>query len=113
MQIIYSIITGNIGKELFQRLLSFQPKEIFIIYKNNSNNIYNDIPTLIRSENGGSTKVHHGTHNDKFIDFAKYTDIVYLCCSQNKDNIGLVNHSFLSYLKSKCVIVNIARVSSE
>ena len=36
-------------------------------------------------------------------------DVVFLCCSQSAENLGLVDAAFLSRLKRGCLLVNIAR----
>ena len=49
-----------------------------------------------------------GTSEDLPI-IAKDIDIIFLCCSQNKDNIGVVNKTFLSHFKPGVILINIAR----
>ena len=46
---------------------------------------------------------------DAFATLAKDADVVFICCSQNKDNVGLVNRAFIAHLKPGAVIVNVAR----
>jgi phosphoglycerate dehydrogenase-like enzyme len=41
---------------------------------------------------------------------AASADIVFICCSQNQSNIGLVDKVFLDHLKDSAIIVNVARV---
>ena len=36
-------------------------------------------------------------------------DVVFLCCSQSAENLGLVNEDFIARLKRGCLLVNIAR----
>ena len=36
-------------------------------------------------------------------------DVIFLCCSQNPDNVGMVNKAFLSHCKPGVVIVNVSR----
>ena len=36
-------------------------------------------------------------------------DIVFLCCTQSAENLGLVNETFIGRLKRGCLLVNIAR----
>ena len=48
----------------------------------------------------------------EFPRLAAVADIVFICCSQNSSNIGLVDKAFLSHLKSTAIIINVARVSS-
>jgi lactate dehydrogenase-like 2-hydroxyacid dehydrogenase len=47
---------------------------------------------------------------DQFPRLAAVADIVFICCSQNSSNMGLVDKAFISQLKQSCVIVNVARV---
>lgn len=46
----------------------------------------------------------------EFPRLAASADIVFICCSQNQSNIGLVDKVFLHHLKDSAIIVNIARV---
>jgi phosphoglycerate dehydrogenase-like enzyme len=41
--------------------------------------------------------------------FASEADIVFICCSQNSGNRGLVDKTFLSCLKDGTIIINVAR----
>ena len=45
-----------------------------------------------------------------FRDLAATADIVFICCSQNSLNMGLVDKSFISCLKDSAIIINVARV---
>ena len=36
-------------------------------------------------------------------------DVVFLCCTQSAENLGLVNETFLGRLRRGCLLVNIAR----
>ena len=47
---------------------------------------------------------------NRFRDLAATADIVFICCSQNSSNMGLVDKAFLSCLKDSAVIINVARV---
>lgn len=46
---------------------------------------------------------------EQFPEYAANADVVTLCCSQNSNNIGLVNKDFLSAMKSGAFLVNVAR----
>lgn len=50
----------------------------------------------------------YGTDKD-LSNLIKDKDIIFLCCSQNKDNMGLVNNSFMSQMKRGAIVINIAR----
>ena len=95
---------GNIGKQLLQRLKVFQPENIYIIQRSTG-------PKHLKSEDSqhSQTCIHIGT-NDNYIEYAKYTDICFICCSQNSDNLGMVNREFIYSLRKGAVIVNVARV---
>lgn len=48
----------------------------------------------------------------QFKDFsrlARDVDVVFLCCSQTRENMGLVNNAFITALKRGCILINIAR----
>ena len=103
---------GNIAKELINRLLAFQVKNIFIIYKQPRDN-----DSLIQSIQSGSSytsastiNIQAGQAEEKFKEFAAQTEVVFLCCTQNKDNIGLVDKYFITSLKKDAIIVNVSRV---
>ena len=46
---------------------------------------------------------------DQFSHLAKDADVVFICCSQNSSNIGLVNQEFISHLKPGAILINVAR----
>ena len=46
----------------------------------------------------------------EFPRLAALADIVFICCSQNQSNIGLVDKNFVNHLKDSAIIVNVARV---
>ena len=47
---------------------------------------------------------------DEFPRLASTADVVFICCSQNSSNMGLVDNAFLAHLKDGVVIINVARV---
>ena len=122
---------GNIGKELLQRLKAFQPENIFIIQRSKGTKHLKSVDSQPSQDSQGSqhsqgsqdsqssqyfqpsqgsqTSIHIGTNAD-YIKYAKYTDICFLCCSQNSDNMGMVNNEFIYSLRKGAVIVNVARV---
>lgn len=46
---------------------------------------------------------------DMYKTLARDADIVFICCSQNASNIGLVDKEFIAALKPGAVIINVAR----
>lgn len=95
---------GGIGTQLLKRLIAFDMKHIFVVRRSvNMKSVNIDLPTNISS---GSVEIGD---EDSFDQFAPRCDVVFLCCSQNESNIGLVNKAFLSKLKRGAVIVNVAR----
>ena len=96
---------GGIGKQLKQRLLGFDMNIIIISrsmeQKLNENNTEKERNiTYIHPDEMATTPG------------VKEADLVYICCSQNKDNIGLVNKQFIELLKPGVLVVNVARVST-
>ena len=102
---------GNIGHELLNRLVAFQLKNIFVIHRSKNLNTTDIVNSSQSDDISTTTNIEYGTHDEKFDDFAQQTDIIFLCCSQNKENIGFVNKTLISKLKPNCIIINVARVS--
>jgi len=91
---------GNIGKQLLTRLLAFGTKEIIVVSKYGADD--GPIPAGVRF-----------LRPEDFLNQQSHDiDILFLCCSQNANNIGLVNKNFLSHLTRDVYIVNVARVSA-
>lgn len=95
---------GAIGRHLLRRLVAFDMKKIFVVQRT-SRTPQEDFERLANVEFGSVADFHER--------FAASTDIVFLCCSQNASNIGLVNKTFLDSLKPKSIVVNVARVSQK
>ncbi len=90
---------GGIGKQLAQRLSSFEVN-VSVIKK-----------TLDEMDERGILPDYVddlGVESD-FPRLAAKSDIIFLCCSQNNENFGMVNKNFISYLKPGSIIVNVAR----
>lgn len=90
---------GGIAKQLLKRLLPFELRRICIVQRilnppNESlpdNVIFGDV--------------------SNFTEFAATADVVYLCCNQNTETMGMVDKGFLSAMKQRSVLINVARVS--
>ena len=98
---------GGIGYQLKTRLEAFDMKIIVVSddhpeLHGNTHHKHEPIPgvTYIKASEMATTPG------------VKEADVVFICCSQNKDNIGFVNNEFISQLKPGVFLVNIARVSS-
>lgn len=104
---------GNIGKALVQRLIAFQVKNIFIVYRqprDSKSLVESIISSSSPSSSSPTVNIQAGRAEEKFLEFAAQTDVVFLSCTQNKDNIGLVDREFIAKLKKDAVIVNVSRV---
>lgn len=131
---------GNIGKDLIKRLISFEPNHIYVITKSKlkpssyslqSNSPHKSTTSAVSSssspyilvglskeseryidtDNSNFTEMVTFGSPDQFSNYARHTDIVFVCCSQNDSNKGFVNKEFIECLPSNSVIVNVARVS--
>jgi len=90
---------GGLGKELAKRLFAFNPRRIVAVkrvpwvgpppQRIDEIGTVSDLPRLLKD-----------------------VDIVFICCSQNKSNLGIVNKSFVDAINKQAIIVNIARVNS-
>jgi len=95
---------GGMGKKLLQRLLPFDLSNITIVVR--------DLSKIVLIEN------NYGI-NIEFVSIYNYrchlpaADAIFLCCSQNASNFGMVNNEFLANLKSDSFIINVARVYSK
>ena len=102
--IIFGI--GGMGKNLLKRLIAFGISSICVVARDTDkaaaavNNICGSLDT---------TTVKCVSQSDMH-QFSSIADVLFLCCSQNRDNIGMVNAEFISKLKPGCIIVNVARV---
>ena len=67
-----------------------------------------EAPSSSSTTNGGAHFVRTGTA--AYTERARTADLVFLCCSQNKDNFGMVDQAFISGLKPGVLVVNVARV---
>jgi phosphoglycerate dehydrogenase-like enzyme len=88
---------GGLGKELARRLFPFNPRKLVAVkripwiglppQKIDEVGTLRDLPRLLEG-----------------------VDIVFICCSHNQSNLGVVNKSFIDLLNKHAIIVNIARV---
>lgn len=80
------------------RLRGFEVSNICAIGRNH---IPEDLQGIGRIDEYGQLK--------DFARLARDVDIVFLCCSQTRENFGLVDSAFIGALKRGCIIINIAR----
>eukprot|EP01038_Epipyxis_sp_PR26KG_P008169 gene8169-11054_t len=118
---------GGIGRQLHDRLKAFT-KDIIIVKRNKNESkseiAYENaitmrqqdpaIPVSISNQESFPLSENHGEElwvspDDFLAGPSGCIDILFLCCSQNKDNIGFVNRDFINKLKTGCIIVNVAR----
>lgn len=99
--IIYGF--GGIGKQLLIRLKSFQMK-LTVVVKNLPHKLDSTFWNHITSD------VHVLTVKEFLLSDCT-TDFFFVCCSQNKDNLGFVDQALIKKLGKDCNIVNVARVS--
>lgn len=91
---------GGIGRQVAKRLSAFD-MQIAAVTRT--------LPSPIESSS-------HQDYLTELCDTAEFprlaaaADIVFICCSQNSSNIGLVDKAFLSHLKDSAIIINVARV---
>jgi phosphoglycerate dehydrogenase-like enzyme len=88
---------GDLGQYLSHRLRAFEPSCVAAIGRREA-----PLPGV------GTADVYGTTHKD-FARLASDADIVFLTCAQSKENLGLVDASFINSLKRGCILVNIAR----
>jgi lactate dehydrogenase-like 2-hydroxyacid dehydrogenase len=89
---------GTIGKQLAKRLVPFSPKRLVAIKR-----------FSWQGEKPGRID-EIGVEKD-FSRLSKGIDIVFICCTQNKDNLGIVDKIFIQNLNPNAIIINIARVT--
>jgi lactate dehydrogenase-like 2-hydroxyacid dehydrogenase len=101
---------GSIGKELFRRVVNFSPSEVIIIQKNSNPDSLAEFSAMDFT----SLRVKVLSHEEfqQMKDHELLTEQIFICCTQNKDNLGFVNKSFLKKFRNSVNIINIARVSS-
>lgn len=103
---------GGIGKQLVRRLSSFDvhitvikktPKNISYTTADNSSGSNDDSFEL------SDPYIDETGYESDFFQLAKNVDVVFLCCSQNISNTGMVDKAFLAAMKKDSIIVNVAR----
>lgn len=100
---------GGIGKQLAPRLKAFHVHTTAVIRR---------LPEDMGDQEQYRETYHldalistQDFHSDERRDLVSEADLLFVCCNQNADNIGMVNKEFLSKLKTGVVIINVARVS--
>jgi lactate dehydrogenase-like 2-hydroxyacid dehydrogenase len=100
---------GSIGKEIFARIVAFDPSEIQIVQRRDNSELNAE------DLNFPASKVrcydHCGFQSAPEASFD--ADVVFLCCNQTSENIGMVDHNFLSKFQNPFYLINIARVSEK
>jgi lactate dehydrogenase-like 2-hydroxyacid dehydrogenase len=96
---------GGIGKQLLRRLQAFEMNVIVVS---------RSIPAPRDLVNATTTGHVEFISTDQFqtSGSVRGADILFVCCSQNADNVGMVNSAFLQHLRPGLLIVNVARVST-
>ena len=95
---------GGMGKNLLKRLIPFEISNICVIARDTEK-----AAAAVNEICGSVDNVKCIAQSDLQL-FSSFADVLFLCCSQNRDNVGMVNEEFLSKLKPGCIIVNVARV---
>lgn len=101
---------GGIGRQLLRRLIPFDPVEIIVVMRRIDLNFLQSLQLVCSDSVTTIVQVSF----DEFISSATGTyavDTVFLCCTQNYQTLGLVNHIFLSKFAYPVNIINVARVS--
>jgi len=98
---------GNIGKQLLTRLQAFQLKRIVVIRRTQMSEV--DTSSTESSSNilFMSTDDYYGGTYQSIVSDAT---VLFLCCSQNIETVGIVNRKFLDLLSTGIHIINVARV---
>ena len=97
--IIYGF--GGMGKNLLRRLAPFQLANVSVVVREEKVSESSKQNHSVRFISHAELKTYAGT-----------ADIVFLCCSLNKDTVGIVDAEFISHLKRGCLIVNVSRVTT-
>lgn len=98
---------GGIGKQLVNRLKAFE-MNIIVVSRNGAD----DVHTETEPGGGGSSVICIRPQQMATTLEVRSADVLYVCCSQNAENMGFVNKAFLSGLKPGVMLVNVARVSA-
>jgi lactate dehydrogenase-like 2-hydroxyacid dehydrogenase len=103
---------GGIGKQLLQRLLPMECSEITVVQRKKDESKLFEFETLLRLFPRTAVRLIDAEqfHNCSSSWFS--STVVYICCNQNKDNMGLVNNQFISKFADPFYLVNVARVSN-
>ena len=96
---------GGMGKNLLKRLIPFGISNLFVVARD-----MEKAAAAVYQICGSLEIVKCVSQSDMHL-FSSIADVLFLCCSQNRDNIGMVNEEFISKLKPGCILVNVARVS--
>jgi lactate dehydrogenase-like 2-hydroxyacid dehydrogenase len=104
---------GGIGKQLLHRLKAFE-MDVIVVARTTPAEAASSVTatTTSSSSNGYTGSVTHITPAQMASTAAvRDASVLYLCCSQNAENMGFVDRGFLQLLRPGVIIVNVARVS--
>jgi lactate dehydrogenase-like 2-hydroxyacid dehydrogenase len=103
---------GGIGKQLLNRLKAFEMDVIVVARRAPTDPTSKLSQTVDTSGSGYTGSVTHITPAQMATTAAvRESSVLFLCCSQNAENMGFVDREFLQLLRPGVMIVNVARVS--
>jgi lactate dehydrogenase-like 2-hydroxyacid dehydrogenase len=102
---------GGIGKQLLQRLLPMECSEITIVQRKKDESKLIEFESLFRFFPKTVVRLIDAEqfHSSATSDLSSM--VVFICCNQNQDNLGLVNKQFISKFADPFYLINVARVS--
>lgn len=89
---------GDIGRHLSIRLQPFGVKNITVLGRKPS----------LKGDTGIGYYDQYGQVADAPVLVAT-ADIIFICCPLTRENRGMIDAAFISYLKPSCILVNVAR----
>lgn len=100
---------GGIGRELLPRLLAMGSSKVTIICRS----IPQDAAEIMTKDSRVEFLEFSSIFGDNIITSPRklHVDVLFLCCTVNKENVGMVNHKFLGHFQTGLHIVNVSRVS--
>lgn len=99
---------GSIGRELFRRLQQFLPSMITVVLRKPEPEILAELSDL--SDPAVHVTVMSHSQFQEVTEHSLSSEQIFICCTQNKDNFGFVNKSFLEKFQNSVNLINIARV---
>jgi lactate dehydrogenase-like 2-hydroxyacid dehydrogenase len=102
---------GGIGKQLVDRLIGFQ-MVVVVVVRSIEKLSASSVSTLQAAAAVCGSSVTFITTRAFFEHpLTKQASLLYLCCNQSAENMGMVNASFLQSLSRGVFVINVARVS--